>query len=85
MLLGLLGREGDVEDAVGQRAPNPKPAVGEHAQHPVVLAQHVGLELGDAVRPRDDGEVLQQQRPETATLEDVSYDERHLGAVGRPG
>ena len=60
-------------------------ALGEDVQHAVVLAQHVGLELGDAVGARDRRQVLEQQRAEAASLVGIADRERHLGTVRRRG
>jgi hypothetical protein len=84
MLRRLFGGEGDVEDAVGERAPDPEPALGEDVEHPIVLAQHVGLELGDAVGAGEHDQVLEQQRAQATALERVPDREGHLGAVRGP-
>ena len=50
-------------------------------QHPVVLAEHVGLELGDAVGRAMVAEVLEQYRADATALVRVSDRERDLGAA----
>ena len=56
---GLLGGKGEVDHPGLERAGHDEAAPGEDLQHPIVLAQHVGPELGDAVGACEADEVLQ--------------------------
>ena len=62
------------------RALHAETALGENLEHPVVVAQHVGLELDDSGRPRDAAEMVEQNRADTASLMLVEYGEGDLGA-----
>ena len=80
-------------DLAVRRAPRDREAgPAEHAEHAVVVAQHLGLEPGQAVRATQGGEVLEQQDAEPASVVLVGHQERHLGALavhdlgrGQPG
>src|SRR2546430_1125955 len=47
--LSRYGGKGEVDHPGLERAGHDEAAPGENLQHPIVLAQHVGPELGDAV------------------------------------
>jgi hypothetical protein len=55
--------------------------VREYFEHLAILAEHIGLELRDAVRVRDTPEMLEQDRTDTVTLELVAYCERDFCAM----
>ena len=71
-----------MDDAGVERAVHDEAARREHLEHLVVLAEHVGLELGDAGGARDRRQVLEQQRADAAALVLVGDRERDLGACG---
>ena len=63
-------------------APVHRPAgLGEHGQHAAVVAERLGGEALDPVRPGDRGEVLEQQRGDALAVVAVVDHERHLGVV----
>ena len=80
-------------DLAVRRAPRDREAgPAEHAEHAVVVAQHLGFEPRQAVRATEGGEVLEQQDAEPASVVLVGHQERHLGALavhdlgsGQPG
>ena len=79
-------RRRDVELQVQRRALQ-RPAdlearVTEHAHHLVVLGEDLGDETRQPALARGRGEVLEQDRPETAALVVVAHDERDLGRGG---
>ncbi len=76
-------RERQREHPGGDRALHREPALREHLEHAVVLAEDVRLELGDAVGARDRHQVLEEQRADPASLVLVGDGERHLGARRR--
>ena len=57
------------------RAFHAEAALGEDLEHPVVVAQHVGLELGDSGRARDASKMVEENRADTASLMLVEYGE----------
>jgi hypothetical protein len=75
------GWERDVEDAGLERLFDLEAARREQLQHPVVLAEDVGLEPRDPVRSGDGSKVLQEERPDAAALEGVGDDESDLRAI----
>ncbi len=79
---GRLDREPHAHGSVDEAALRDPARVREHVQHPHVVRQRVGAERRDAVRARDHGEVLEQQRAEPPALLVVLHDERDLGFVG---
>ena len=84
-LVGRLGRERHVEHAAVDRAANLEAARPEHLQHTVVLAEHVGLELVDAVRLGEVRELLEKERGDASPLVRVGDGEGHLGAARLAG
>ena len=80
-IVGRLDRETDADGAVLEVAVRLPPRVGEHVEHPRVVRQRVRAERRDPVRPGNDREVLEQQRPEAAALLVVLHAERDLGLV----
>ena len=56
--------------------------VAEHRDHVGVLAQYLGLELGESVLGGRTGEVFEQDRAQAAALMFVGHHERDLGGVG---
>ena len=81
--LGRLDGEHDAHDTVGEAGRILEAGRVEEIAHATVLRQRVGDEPGDAVRPGDHREVLEQDRAEPPTLVGVVDGERHLclGAV----
>ena len=61
-----------------------EPGPAEHAEHAVVVTEHLGLEAGQPVRATQGGEVLEQQDAETAAVVLVGDQERDLGALVGP-
>ena len=47
-----------------------------------LLAHHVGVEVGDALRPGEACQVLQQARPDAVALHRVGDGERDFGPIG---
>ncbi len=80
-IVGRLDRETHADGAFLEFAVRFPPRVGEHVEHPRVVRQRVRAERRDPVRPRNDREVLEQQRPEAAALLVVLHAERDLGLV----
>ena len=76
--LGQLDREGHVHRALARAARGVEAAAEEDVEHALVLRQHLGLELDDAVRPRDLGELFQQLRADAAAVVLVGDRERAL-------
>ena len=54
----------------------------EHAQHPVVVGEHLGLEAAQAVRAPEGRKVLEQQAAQAAAPILVGHQERDLGVLG---
>src|SRR5271169_2056561 len=71
--LGLASREAQMDHAGVGRAFDAEAALGEDLEHPVVVAQYVGLELADSGRARDASEMVEQHRADTAPLMLVEY------------
>ena len=87
-----VGAQLDGDLAVGGPPRDREPGPAEHAQHAVVVTQHLGLEAGQPVRATQGGEVLEQQDAEPAAVVLVGHQERDLRALavrhlggGEPG
>ena len=81
-VLGLLDREGQVDDAVLVGALGLVAGVLEDPHHRAVLRQHLGDEAPDAALAGGRGEVLEQDRAQAAALVGVLDQEGDLGVVG---
>ena len=70
-----------MHDARLDRVLSLEAAVREYLEHLAVLAEHVGLELGDPVGVGDKPEMLEQRRGDTVPLELVEHRERNFRAA----
>ncbi len=59
-------------------------AIGEYFEHIPVVGEHVGFELGDPARPRDESEMFQQQRADTQRHAREAMADREDGGDLRP-
>ena len=73
----------DVEDAVIEFARDCEARFPEDLDHPVVLAEHVGIENANACRSRDLGQTLQQARADPAAAPRIRHRKGHLGTLRR--
>ncbi|HEY6210224.1 MAG TPA: hypothetical protein VIW28_14265 [Gemmatimonadales bacterium] len=78
--LRLRRREHDVEGLPVRGLPHGEAALGEHLQHLDVFGEDLGLKLLNAVGSGDQGQVLEQQRPDAPALVFVGDRHRELGA-----
>ena len=76
--LRLLGGKGEMHHAGLGGAGDHEAAGGEDLEHPVVLAEDVGLELAHPAGASDADEMVEQQRADAAALVLVGNGERHL-------
>ncbi len=67
------------------RAFHAETALGENLEHPVVVAQHVSLELDNSGRARDAAKMVEQNCADAASLMLVEYGQGDLGARGSGG
>jgi len=79
--LGLAGGKRDVHDAGLRRALDHEAGRREDLQHLVVLAEDVGLEVRDAARTCDRGQVLEEDGADPTTLMRIGDGERDLGRM----
>ena len=66
-----------------ERAGHDQAARREHLEHAIVLAEHVGLELGDIVQSGDTEEMLEQNSPDPPALVLVGDRERRVRRARR--
>ena len=58
-----------------------EPGRAEHAEHRLVVGQHLGAEASQTVEPAEGGEVLEQHRRQAASVVSIFDGERDLGLV----
>ena len=83
-LVGLEDPHLDLDDAVGELALRLEAGPLEDREHLAVLGKNLGGEARHAVRARDDREVLEQDRRDTAALVLIVDGERDFG-LATPG
>src|SRR5262249_15970551 len=74
-------RKRDAKDATVDGAPDAEAARAENLQHAVVLAEHAGLELVDAVFAGEPRQTLEKQCRYAAALVRIGDRESHLRAL----
>jgi hypothetical protein len=79
----ITGRLGEIEShAYGAGVvvvTGSKAAVGEHFEHLMVVAHHERGEFVDPLPPRDLRQMVQEQSPDSTTLEFIKHREGYLG------
>ena len=75
-------RERDMEDTSIESTLHGETARLKDLQHPIILAQHIGLEGVDPLPPGYRGQMFEEERPHAAPLMRIRDGKRHLGVRG---
>src|SRR5205814_1807237 len=83
--VAVLDGEADSDHSAVDRSSHLEPRLPKDPEHRAVTAEDIGVEDENASLAGELGEVLEQQRTHTGTLELVGDRKRDLGAMGRGG